>query len=144
MLTVTKEFGFDAAHSLPGHPGLCKNLHGHRWSLHVTVKGPVDLDDTGMVLDFSLLKSVVHYTVITKLDHQHLNKILSSTGFYFPYDNPTAERLIVWMAKEIQEGLLNLSAMHPGSNVQNVQLVKLRLYESPTNYVEWEREYDAE
>lgn len=57
MITVTKEFWFEAAHRLMEHPGACKNLHGHSYKLVVTVAGKQNKQ--GMVVDFHLLTDAV-------------------------------------------------------------------------------------
>ena len=46
---------FSAAHQLKGYDGNCKNLHGHNYSVVVTIKSP-ELDSIGIALD---RKSVV-------------------------------------------------------------------------------------
>lgn len=80
MHTITKRFDFEAAHVLPWHPGKCKRLHGHSYKLEVDVTG--NLDENGIVADFTDLKELVKNEVVDKYDHQNLND-------YF--GNPTAE-----------------------------------------------------
>ncbi|WDC84441.1 6-carboxytetrahydropterin synthase [Caloramator sp. mosi_1] len=53
MLTVSKEFNFEAAHMLSEHQGDCKNLHGHSYKMIVEVTGDIK---NGMVIDFKDLK----------------------------------------------------------------------------------------
>lgn len=40
-VSVTKCFGFEAAHHLPDYKGACNRLHGHSYKLQVTVSGSV-------------------------------------------------------------------------------------------------------
>ncbi|MEY2397949.1 MAG: 6-pyruvoyltetrahydropterin/6-carboxytetrahydropterin synthase [Actinomycetota bacterium] len=77
---VTRSFSFEAAHQLEWHAGACKNLHGHSYRLEVTVAG--DVNDNGIVIDFSDLRAVVEREVICRFDHTYLNDLLP---------NPTAE-----------------------------------------------------
>lgn len=77
---VTRTFSFEAAHQLKWHSGACKNLHGHSYKLEVTVAG--ELDDNGIVIDFSDLRAVVDEVVIDRFDHTYLNDLIA---------NPTAE-----------------------------------------------------
>lgn len=72
---VTKQFRFEAAHSLPHHDGKCKNLHGHSYLLEVTVSGDIQTSGSkeGMVIDFGDLSRVVEKHIISKWDHQYLN-----------------------------------------------------------------------
>jgi 6-pyruvoyltetrahydropterin/6-carboxytetrahydropterin synthase len=72
-IRITKDFRFEMAHSLPNHPGLCKNIHGHSYTLSVTVIGEpiseMDQPDVGMVMDFGNLKSIVRENIVDKFDH---------------------------------------------------------------------------
>jgi len=53
---------------------------------------------TGMVIDFSDLKSIVNKQVISVLDHSFLNEIIY---------NPTAENLLIWIWEKLMfDGLL--------------------------------------
>jgi len=129
-ITVVKEFTFDAAHYLPNHPGKCKHLHGHTYRLQVGVKGPID-PETGMVTDFGILKDIVKMYVIDKLDHSFLNESLDL--FYLPNGAPTAENMVVWIVKVLNEFVLE-------EWEGLVKLHFLRLYETPTSYAEWRAE----
>lgn len=62
MYTLTTTAAFDSAHFLHGYDGKCANIHGHRWTLTVTIAkeclqngGQQD----GMVIDFGDLKRAV-------------------------------------------------------------------------------------
>ena len=62
-IRITKEFSFEASHALYRHDGLCKNVHGHSYKLHVTIIGnPIEESKNvkfGMIIDFSDLKKIV-------------------------------------------------------------------------------------
>lgn len=107
---LTRSFKFDAAHSLPGYPGDCGELHGHTWKLNVTVSGDVNID-TGMILDFKKFKIIVEDSVINQLDHKYLNDIL---------DNPTAENI----------GLYCWSVLYKEFEKVSCKLTELSIYES--------------
>lgn len=53
MHLITSESSFDAAHFLTNYEGKCKNIHGHRWRLVVTIKGELT---NGMLVDFGDFK----------------------------------------------------------------------------------------
>jgi 6-pyruvoyltetrahydropterin/6-carboxytetrahydropterin synthase len=97
-LRVRRRFGFEAAHRLPRHPGKCRELHGHSFSLVVTVERPVDAS-SGLALDFGELKRIVEAEVIERLDHRFLNELI---------DNPTAERIAVWIWDRLAPALPGL------------------------------------
>jgi 6-pyruvoyltetrahydropterin/6-carboxytetrahydropterin synthase len=118
-LSVTKEFSFAAAHSLPDYNGPCANLHGHEWKLLVEVTGPVS--DAGMVMDFVKLKAIVNEAIVNKMDHEHLNKL---------YPNPTAELMVLAIVEKLSDALwLDFE----------VSLTSVVLYETPTSKCEWRR-----
>ncbi len=53
MHLITSESSFDAAHFLTNYEGKCKNIHGHRWRVVVTIKGELT---NGMLVDFGGFK----------------------------------------------------------------------------------------
>ena len=53
MHLTTSESSFDAAHFLTNYEGKCKNIHGHRWRVVVTIKGELT---NGMLVDFGDFK----------------------------------------------------------------------------------------
>ncbi len=120
MITVTKIFKFDSAHSLPEYNGKCKNIHGHTWRLDVEVAGMYNGPAVypTMVLDFVDLKRIVNEVVIDKLDHKFINDELPGP--------PTAENMTVWIATQlIMAGL---------------DVVSIRLWETDTSYATWRKE----
>jgi len=112
-IIITKRFTFDAAHYLTAYRGKCEALHGHTFTLEVSVIGTPD--DEGMVIDFTLLKSIVRETVIDRLDHTCLNDLFDFS--------PTSENLLYHMA-EILSPLLKTNRYH---------LHTLSLWETPQN-----------
>jgi len=92
--TATKEFRFEAAHSLPhlpeGHK--CRNVHGHSYRFTVEVTGEVD--DRGFVMDYAEIKDIVK-PLVDDLDHCNLNH-----KFSWP---TTAENLAEWIYKTLKE-----------------------------------------
>lgn len=151
-LTVTKEFTWDMAHMLAGHEGLCKNLHGHTYKMHVTVtrigtnesgtpwvrkEGPAE----GMVVDFKELKEVVEKLIVHPLDHcfmfwQHssdmceheLCEVLSRHGKKIAWVEyrPTAENMVADFFSRIQAETVQLNLPWTVTRVQ--------VWETPTSY----------
>ncbi len=69
---ITKMLVFDSAHYITDHEGQCKNLHGGRYNIEVTIKDRID-PITGFIIDYSLLKKIVKNLVVNKFDHKTLN-----------------------------------------------------------------------
>lgn len=98
-MIVRRRFEFEAAHRLPQHPGKCRELHGHSYKLTVEVDRPVDAA-SGMAIDFGDLKRLVREAVVARLDHRYLNDVI---------DNPTAERIAVWIWNQLRPVLDGLT-----------------------------------
>lgn len=143
-IRISKEFNFDMAHALLGYDGLCRNIHGHSYTLIVTVKGKPIIDDdspkNGMLIDFGDLKKLIKENITNDYDHalvlndkspsslitelkKHYDKIVLT-----PYQ-PTTENMLDDLAKRIRELL-------PG----HLTLIKLHLRETETSYAEWHLE----
>ena len=130
---VTLRVHFNAAHRLYNPQrsdawneamfGVCANpnAHGHNYELDVTVEGEID-PDSGYVIDINVLKSLVEEKVLRHLDHKNLNLDVP----WFRDLIPTAENIayVCWtqLAPELPAG----------------RLLRLRLWETPRNYVEYE------
>ncbi len=117
--SITKQFRFEAAHSLPNHDGKCRNLHGHSYLLEVTISGDIVSDGpkTGMIMDFSDLTKIVDEEIINQWDHQFLNDILPFTT--------SAEHLAQECFRRLQNRKLNIE--------------RIRLWETSKCYVEVEK-----
>lgn len=62
MYRLRAKAAFDSAHFLSGYSGKCANIHGHRWTVEVEIKGE-ELQQSGekrgMLIDFGDLKKAV-------------------------------------------------------------------------------------
>ena len=62
-MEITTRLEFDAGHRIPSHKSNCKNLHGHRYCIEVTIKGDINSENTksnfGMVMDFKDAKDLI-------------------------------------------------------------------------------------
>ncbi len=76
MLTITRKLEFDAGHRIPDHKSQCRNLHGHRYTLEITLVGEViDVEgssDNGMIMDFSDIKTLAKQHLVDVWDHAFL------------------------------------------------------------------------
>lgn len=75
-MRITRKLEFDAGHRIPDHASQCRHLHGHRYTLEVTLSGhiiKVDGDPAnGMVMDFADIKAVAQTHVVSLWDHAFL------------------------------------------------------------------------
>lgn len=76
MITITRKLEFDAGHRIPDHKSQCRNLHGHRYVLEITLVGQVieqeGSSDNGMIMDFSDVKAIAHQHLVDIWDHAFL------------------------------------------------------------------------
>jgi len=103
MYEVTVEAGFSSGHYLRNYYGKCENPHGHNYKVRVTLAGR-ELDETGLLLDFKLLKHVLR-PVIDRIDHQMLNDIEP-----FVTLNPSAENIARFFYDETNVQLSQMTA----------------------------------
>jgi 6-pyruvoyltetrahydropterin/6-carboxytetrahydropterin synthase len=103
-MELRKTFQIEAAHRLPNVPTghKCARLHGHSWSIEVAIEGPIG-DDTGWVMDYADLKAAFQ-PIHDRIDHNYLNEIPG-------LENPTSERLAVWLWTELKPRLPLLSEL---------------------------------
>ena len=103
-MELRKTFQIEAAHRLPNVPigHKCSRLHGHSWLIEVAIEGPIG-DDTGWVMDFADLKAAFQ-PIYDRIDHHYLNDIPG-------LENPTSERLAIWIWNELKPRLPLLSEL---------------------------------
>ena len=118
-IRVTKEFHFEAAHFLPGYDGLCANLHGHSYRF---LKGIVERNIL-QVLDHSLIVRKHTYDLPATCSHFRILEL---------DDQPTSENILLWIVERLRTAL-----------PQQVELFRVRLYETATSCAEWTVEDNA-
>lgn len=87
-ITVIEKFS--AAHFLRGYEGDCARVHGHNYSVEVTVYAE-KLNELGLVMDFRDLKKILR-EIIQNLDHQLLNDL-----DVFSKESPSAENIALYI-----------------------------------------------
>jgi 6-pyruvoyltetrahydropterin/6-carboxytetrahydropterin synthase len=103
-MDIFKVFRIEAAHRLPNVPAghKCARLHGHSFAVELSVSGPLG-EQTGWVMDFAEVKAAFQ-PLYDQLDHHYLNDI---DGL----DNPTSERLAMWIWDRLKPALPQLSCV---------------------------------
>lgn len=125
MYKVVKEVRWEAAHRLLNYEGKCANIHGHSYRAIFTFESN-DLDEKGMVIDFTVLKRKIQGWIDDNWDHalilncKDLLLDVIGTHRHFTIDgNPTAEK----MAENL------FYYFRP--EFQNVNLVSVEVFEGP-------------
>jgi 6-pyruvoyltetrahydropterin/6-carboxytetrahydropterin synthase len=128
MFRVTKEINFCYGHRLLNYSGKCRHLHGHNGKAVIVMERP-ELNELGMVVDFSEIKESIRTWIDENLDHrmilcerdpavEHLRA--ANEPLYLLPVNPTAENI----ARTIYE--FAKSAGFP--------VVEVSLWETPTAF----------
>lgn len=140
-IRITREFSFEMAHVLWNYDGPCKNVHGHSYKLFVTLQGEPISDEmnpkNGMVMDFSLLRSIVNREIVDVFDHSvvvsnrveesRLDALRKMFGNVLVVDyQPTCEKMVEDIAIRI------IAHLPDGVEIHNV-----RLFETANSYAEW-------
>ena len=92
MFELSVKSKIASAHFLRGYAGMCKDLHGHTWSVEVLVMND-RLDTIGMVTDFIVLKKQLT-DFLAGIDHVCLNDLA-----YFQEHNPTTENIARYICR---------------------------------------------
>ena len=103
-MDIFKTFRIEAAHRLPNVPAghKCARLHGHSFAIELQVSGDLGAE-SGWVMDFADLKQAFQ-PLYDRLDHHYLNDVEG-------LENPTSERLAVWIWERLKPALPQLSAV---------------------------------
>lgn len=146
MIEITRRVEFDSGHRIPNHKSKCKHIHGHRYVLEATIRGPVVRQEghheEGMVLDFGDLKQAMQELIADQWDHAFLcskgddvaMRAMRAMGpdhhtVYLDFI-PTVENLVAHAA-----GLLMARWSGPTS------VAHVRLYETPNCWADWYPSY---
>lgn len=143
-MQITTRLEFDAGHRIPSHKSQCRNLHGHRYALEITLSGDIiaaeNTSEHGMVMDFSDVKAIAKKYVVDVWDHaflvyQHDKEVLA---FLNSLDNhktvifptvPTAENMAA-------EAFKILKSQYQDTYGNQLNLEKVRLYETPNSWAD--------
>ena len=125
---ITRRMTFSSAHRLY-HPDLdneevfgpCNNLHGHNYTVEVTVKGHVGTK-TGFVIDLKQLKRIMEEKIKKVMDHKNLDCDIER----FKDTVQSAENITIFIWEQLEKGL-------PKGSV----LYRIRLHETENNMVEY-------
>ena len=141
---ITTRLEFDAGHRIPSHKSQCRNLHGHRYAIEITLSGDIieqpGSSDEGMVMDFSDVKAIARSAVVDVWDHafivyrgdtavrdfldslpNHRTVVMDSV--------PTAENLAAEAFRILKDRYQDVYGNH-------LRLERVRLYETPNSWAD--------
>ncbi|MDR1351259.1 MAG: 6-carboxytetrahydropterin synthase QueD [Zoogloeaceae bacterium] len=138
-MRITRRLEFDAGHRIPDHKSQCRNLHGHRYVIEITLEGEVQnaagAADNGMALDFSDIKAIARKRLIDAWDHAFLvwreDRAVVDFLATLP-DHKTVLLDCVPTAENLARAAFDLLAPVYRENYgPRLTLNKIRLYETP-------------
>jgi 6-pyruvoyltetrahydropterin/6-carboxytetrahydropterin synthase len=143
-MQITTRLEFDAGHRIPNHKSQCRNLHGHRYALEITLSGDIinasNASENGMVMDFSDVKRIARECLVDVWDHaflvfkddfvvlDFLNTLPSHKTVIFP-SVPTAENMAA-------EAFKILKSQYKDTFGNHLTLERVRLYETPNSWAD--------
>jgi 6-pyruvoyltetrahydropterin/6-carboxytetrahydropterin synthase len=143
-MQITTRLEFDAGHRIPDHKSQCRNLHGHRYALEITLVGDIinqeKMSENGMVMDFSDVKKIARDSVVDVWDHaflvykndqtvlDFLNTLPQHKTVVFP-TVPTAENMAA-------EAFRILKNQYKDTYGNHLKLERVRLYETPNSWAD--------
>ncbi|CAN4270835.1 COG0720 6-pyruvoyl-tetrahydropterin synthase [Methylophilaceae bacterium] len=143
-MNITTRLEFDAGHRIPYHKSQCRNLHGHRYALEISLSGDIitqdNLSESGMVMDFSDVKRIARESVVDVWDHaflvfkddvevlNFLNSLNDHKTVVFP-TVPTAENMAA-------EAFKILRSQYKDTYGNHLKLERVRLYETPNSWAD--------
>ena len=143
MIHITRRIEWDMGHRVPNHKSKCRNPHGHRYRMELTLSGSVNQNvgdsSEGMVLDFGDVKKIMMERIHDVLDHGFMiyekDHILSS---FFEANTeerfkvikvpfiPTVENISCWCYSRLCPFL-----------PQGIRIYNLRVYETPNSWADY-------
>jgi 6-pyruvoyltetrahydropterin/6-carboxytetrahydropterin synthase len=141
---ITTRMEFDSGHRIPNHKSSCKNLHGHRYAIEVTLKGDIidqeNESDYGMVMDFKDAKELIRKTIVEPWDHAFIvfEQDLEVINFLNTLDDhktvilkkvPTAENMALIAMQLLKDSFQKKYG-------EKISPIKVRLYETPNNWAD--------
>ena len=143
-MQITTRLEFDAGHRIPDHKSQCRNLHGHRYALEISLSGDIinqeKTSENGMVMDFSDVKKIARDSVVDVWDHaflvykndaevlNFLNGLPNHKTVIFP-SVPTAENMAAEAFRILKNQYKDVYGNH-------LKLERVRLYETPNSWVD--------
>ena len=128
MYQVTKHIEFCYGHRLLNYDGPCRHLHGHNARVEVDLVAD-DLDQRGMVVDFSDIKQQIKGWIDVHLDHRML---LNRDDPILPLLKERGELHYVMDANPTAENIARL--IFNKARARGLPVVEVRLWETPTSF----------
>ena len=133
MHRIIKTIDFCYGHRLLRHPGKCLHLHGHNGRVDIALE-TAELDERGMVADFSDLKRAVKGWIDEHLDHRML--LHREDPLVAPLKD-AGEPLFLMDAHPTAEEIARM--IFDAAREMGLPVAEVKLYETPTSIAVYSR-----
>ncbi len=138
-MRITRRLEFDAGHRIPDHASQCRHLHGHRYTIEITLEGRVidapGCSDNGMVMDFGEIKRIAWEKVVSQWDHAFLVWRKDTHVVEFLASLPEHKTVILDMVPTAENlaaaAFRILDAAYRDTCGNALRLERVRLFETP-------------
>ncbi len=143
-MQITTRLEFDAGHRIPCHKSQCRNLHGHRYAIEITLSGEIirqeSSSDNGMVMDFSDVKAIARSAVVDVWDHAFLVYKDDTPVLDFLLTLPDHKTVVLDCVPTAEnlaaEAFRILKAEYKDTYGNHLKLERVRLYETPNSWAD--------
>lgn len=138
-MRITRKLEFDAGHRIPDHASQCRHLHGHRYTIEITLAGEIidaaGRPDNGMVMDFAEVKTIAKAYVVDPWDHAFLvfrdDRLVVDFLATIP-DHKSVVVDVIPTAENLAELAFRiLDPLYRDTYGNQLRLERVRLYETP-------------
>ena len=143
MLTITRKMEFDSGHRIPDHNSQCRNLHGHRYTLLITLVGEVvkqdGVSDNGMIMDFSDIKALANEHLVNVWDHAFIVYEKDAVVKDFLKSLPGHKTVVIDRVPTVEnlaQIAFDLKGVYHNRYGRSLALQKVTLYETPNCWAE--------
>ncbi|HOB46747.1 MAG TPA: 6-carboxytetrahydropterin synthase QueD [Zoogloea sp.] len=138
-MRITRRLEFDAGHRIPDHASQCRHLHGHRYTIEITLAGEIiDTEGSparGMLIDFSDVKAIAKQHIVDVWDHAFLAYRGDRAVVDFLQSMPGHKTVILDVIPTAEnlaaEAFRTLEPLYTGVYKNQLRLERVRLYETP-------------
>ncbi len=143
-MQITTRLEFDAGHRIPSHKSQCRNLHGHRYAIEITLSGDIirqeGASDDGMVMDFSDVKAIARQAIVDVWDHAFLVYKGDTAVMEFLATMPGHKTVVMDSIPTAEnmaaEAFRILEALYRDTYGTHLKLERVRLYETPNSWAD--------
>lgn len=135
MYRVTQQIDFCYGHRLLNYEGKCKKLHGHNGRAVIVLEGE-ELDNRGMLVDFSDIKASLRTWIDDHLDHK---MILHQDDPTIPFLQELGEPLYIVDSNPTAENIARL--IYEQAKQENFPIREVTLWETPKSFATYSESF---